>query len=286
MNSPNISSDFSTGVSIKQSEYQQRLKWLSTASKIVHLVWKLDSNNIRCVADEIMSHDVVWCRGPFCQAVMLAQSASPSLTTLYAALVAAVNSRFPDVGLLLVKRVVLQLRTAYNNRDRKKLLAASRFVAQLVNQEVAYEVLDLDVLQLLLIGHSHTTVYVAVRFCVECGSLLKERAPYRLRVILMEFRLMLRKGSLSRRAQVSIKRLLGAAKGNRFRRYSEGLEVIVEDCEGVTHEVSLLHDIRAESSLDSFQSGHAFDDECELFSRMKIGDGDGDDSGDGSSLGL
>ncbi|GER57831.1 pre-mRNA-splicing factor cwc22 [Striga asiatica] len=278
MNSPNISSDFSTGVSIKQSEYQQRLKWLSTASKIVHLVWKLDSNNIRCVADEIMSHDVVWCRGPFCQAVML----SPSLTTLYAALVAAVNSRFPDVGLLLVKRVVLQLRTAYDNRDRKKLLAASRFVAQLVNQEV----LALDVLQLLLIGHSHTTVYVAVRFCAECGSLLMERAPYRLRVILMEFRLMLGKGSLSRRAQVSIKRLLGAAKGNRFRRYSEGLELIVEDGEGVTHEVSLLHDIRAKSSLNSFQSGHAFDDECELFSRMKIGDGDGDDSGDGSSLGL
>ncbi|GER49843.1 pre-mRNA-splicing factor cwc22 [Striga asiatica] len=254
MNSPITSSDFTMGVPRKHFEYQ-RLHWLSTTSKIIDLVRKLDSDNIRRVAEEIMSHDVVWCRGPFCEAVMLAQSVSPDLSTLYAALVAAVNSRFPDVGLLLVKRVVLQLRTTYNSRNRKKMLVASRFLAQLVNQAVAYEVLALDVLQLLLIGPpSHTTVYVAVRFCVECGSLLMDRAPCRLRLILMEFRLILRKGLLSRRAQVSIKRLLGAAKGNRFRKYSEGLD-FVEDGERVTHEVSLLHDIRAESSLDSFQSG-------------------------------
>lgn len=49
-------------------------------------------------------------RGLFCRAMMKSQMASPSFTPVYAALVAVVNTKFPEIGELLLKRVILQVR--------------------------------------------------------------------------------------------------------------------------------------------------------------------------------
>jgi hypothetical protein len=46
-------------------------------------------------------------RGLFVRAVMKAQLASPGFTHIYAALVAVVNTKLPEVGELLLKRVSL-----------------------------------------------------------------------------------------------------------------------------------------------------------------------------------
>lgn len=48
-------------------------------------------------------------RGLFCRAVMKSQMASPTFTPVYSALVAVVNTKFPEIGELLLKRVILQV---------------------------------------------------------------------------------------------------------------------------------------------------------------------------------
>ena len=50
-------------------------------------------------------------RGLFCRSVMKSQMASPTYTPVFAALVAVVNTKFPEIGELLLHRLVLQARS-------------------------------------------------------------------------------------------------------------------------------------------------------------------------------
>lgn len=51
-------------------------------------------------------------RGLFCRSIMKSQMASPTYTPVFAALVAVVNTKFPEIGALLLHRLVLQARRA------------------------------------------------------------------------------------------------------------------------------------------------------------------------------
>jgi pre-mRNA-splicing factor CWC22 len=44
--------------------------------------------------------------------------ASPAFTHVFAALVAVVNTKFPELGELLLKRIILQLRRAFKRNDK------------------------------------------------------------------------------------------------------------------------------------------------------------------------
>ncbi|KAL3622339.1 hypothetical protein CASFOL_033750 [Castilleja foliolosa] len=264
---------------MENSIVYQRLKWQSMEKRINQLVSKVNISNIQPVADQIMNlqQNLITARGPFCRAIMKSQSGCPHSSDVYASLVAIINSKFPDVGLLLVKRVVLQFKEAYDHKDEKKLRKTSKFLAHLINQEVVYEVVALDVMLLLLGNPSSDNIGVAVSFCLECGqSLLCSIPHHKIDEIIREFNRVLKKGVLRKSVQVSIVRLL-AARRSRFRMYpctSHELE-LVEFGEQVTHEVSLLHDISPETSLDDFDPKSGLD-ECDMFSRMMIGSRDSD----------
>jgi len=57
-------------------------------------------------------------RGLFCRSVMTSQMASPTYTPVFAALVAVVNTKFPEIGELLLHRLVLQARALFRVRVR------------------------------------------------------------------------------------------------------------------------------------------------------------------------
>ncbi|KAL3622336.1 hypothetical protein CASFOL_033747 [Castilleja foliolosa] len=255
---------------MENSMEYQRLKWQSMEKTINQLVTKVNISNIQSVADQMMNlqQNLITARGPFCRAIMKSQSGSPQSSDVYASLVAIINSKFPDVGLLLVKRVVLQFKEAYDHKDEKKMCDTSKFLAHLINQEVVYEVVALDVMLLLLGNPSSDNIRVAVNFCFECGRFLLICAPRRtLDEIFREFNHLVKKGGLTKSDKVLILRLVVARKLG-FKRYPcirDELD-LVDDGDQVTHEVSLLHDISHETSLDYFDL-----DECELFSRMTIG---------------
>ncbi|KAK4349592.1 hypothetical protein RND71_032347 [Anisodus tanguticus] len=69
------------------------------------------------------------------------QMASPGFTDAFAALVAIVNTKFPEVDDLLLRRIMLQLQRAYKRNDKPQLLAGVKFIAHLVNQQISLELL-------------------------------------------------------------------------------------------------------------------------------------------------
>jgi pre-mRNA-splicing factor CWC22 len=135
---------------------------------------------------------------------MKAQQASPTFTHVYAALVAVINTKMPEVGELLLMRVMMQFRRAYARNDKLHCLACTKFLAHLVNQQVAHELVALQLVTLLLDKPTEDSVEVAIGFVKDVGALLTEVSPRGVHGIFERFRSILHEGTIDKRVQYSV----------------------------------------------------------------------------------
>lgn len=105
----------------KSSVEYQRLTWDALRKSINGLVNKVNATNIKNIIPELFSENLIRGRGLFCRSCMKSQMASPGFTDVFAALVAVVNTKFREVGDLLLRRIVLQLKRAYKRNDKVHL---------------------------------------------------------------------------------------------------------------------------------------------------------------------
>ncbi|KAK2441553.1 pre-mRNA-splicing factor CWC22 protein [Trifolium repens] len=238
----------------KSSPEYQRLTWDALRKSINGLVNKVNSTNITNIIPELFSENLVRGRGLFCRSCMKSQMASPGFTDVFAAMVAVVNTKFPQVGDLLLKRIVLQLKRAFKRNDKPQLLAAFKFVAHLVNQQVAHEIIALELLTVLLEKPTDDSVEVAVGFVTECGSTLQDLTPRGLHGIFERFRGILHEGEIDKRVQFLIEGLFAIRKA-KFQGYPAVRPELdlVEQEDQLTHEISLDEEIDPETSLDIFK---------------------------------
>lgn len=153
----------------KSSVAYQRISWEALRKSLNGIVNKVNVANIKAVVLEVFSENLVRGRGLFARSCLRAQAASPAFTAVYAALVAVVNTKLPQSGELILKRLIIQFRRAYRRDDKALCMSTTRFIAHLVNQQVAYEVLALQILTFLLHKPTDDSVEVAVAFLKECG---------------------------------------------------------------------------------------------------------------------
>lgn len=118
----------------KQGAEYQRLTWDALRKSLNGLINKINVANIKNILPELFQENLVRGRGLLTRSLMKSQAASPNFTAVYAALVAVVNTKFPEIGLLLLKRLVLQFRRAYKRNDKPVASAAVQFIAHLTNQ--------------------------------------------------------------------------------------------------------------------------------------------------------
>ncbi|XP_050772757.1 pre-mRNA-splicing factor CWC22 homolog isoform X2 [Gopherus flavomarginatus] len=161
----------------KNSLAYQRMSWEALKKSINGLVNKVNVSNIENIIHELLQENIVRGRGLLSRSILQAQSASPIFTHVYAAVVAIINSKFPNIGELILKRLILNFRKGYRRNDKQLCLTASKFVAHLINQNVAHEVLCLEMLTLLLERPTDDSIEVAIGFLKECGLKLTEVSP-------------------------------------------------------------------------------------------------------------
>lgn len=93
-------------------EYQEK-NWIALQKTITGLLNKVDVTNIRDIIPKFFSVNLVRGRSLFCQACLKSQMAGPGFTDVFAAVVAVINTKIPDVGHLLLKKVMFQFYRAY-----------------------------------------------------------------------------------------------------------------------------------------------------------------------------
>ena len=109
----------------KSSPEYQRQTWEALRKSLNGIINKVNVTNIGNIIPELYQENLIRGRGLLCRALMKAQLTSPGFTHVYAALVAIVNTKLPDVGLLLLRRVVFQFRRAFKRNDKVRSIIRS-----------------------------------------------------------------------------------------------------------------------------------------------------------------
>jgi len=275
----------------KTSAEYQRQTWEALRKSINGLVNKVNVGNIKNIVEELFQENLVRGRGLLVRALIRAQMASPGFTHVFAALLAVINSKLPEVGDLLIRRVILQFRRAYKRNDKIVTTAAIKFMAHLVNQKIVSELLALHVSTLLLERVTEDSIEVCVSFLQEVGQALEDLSKAGCQAIFERFRTILHEGEIDKRVQYVIEGLFETRR-KKFSDHPQVLEELdlVEDEEQITHEVDLLDDtIKGEETLNIFKAippeNYAADEaKWKLISSEILGleQDDGSDSSDDS----
>ncbi|KAI3769307.1 hypothetical protein L6452_00408 [Arctium lappa] len=131
---------------VQDSTEYQKMTWVALRKSINGLINKVNATNIKNIIPELFAENLIRGRGLFFRSCMKSQMAFPGFTDVFAALVAVVNTKFPEVGDLLLRRTILQLQRAYKRNDKPQLFVAFKFVAHLVNQQIVHELIALELL--------------------------------------------------------------------------------------------------------------------------------------------
>uniref|UniRef100_A0A674F4X7 Pre-mRNA-splicing factor CWC22 homolog n=1 Tax=Salmo trutta TaxID=8032 RepID=A0A674F4X7_SALTR len=257
----------------KSSLAYQRMSWEALKKSINGLINKVNVSNIAMIIQELLQENIVRGRGLLARSTLQAQSASATFTHVYAAVVAIINSKFPQIGELILKRLILNFRKGYRRNDKAQCLTASKFVAHLVNQNVAHEVLCLEMLTLLLERPTDDSVEVSISFLKECGLKLTEVSPRGINAIFERLRNILHESEIDKRVQYMIE-VMFAIRKDGFKDHPivpEGLDLVEED-DQFTHMLPLEDDYNQEDILNVFKMDPDFLENEEKYKAIKKGE--------------
>uniref|UniRef100_A0A669EKF7 Pre-mRNA-splicing factor CWC22 homolog n=1 Tax=Oreochromis niloticus TaxID=8128 RepID=A0A669EKF7_ORENI len=256
----------------KSSLAYQRMSWEALKKSINGLINKVNVSNIINIIQELLQENIVRGRGLLARSILQAQTASPIFTHVYAAVVAIINSKFPQIGELILKRLILTFRRSYRRNLKQQCLTASKFVAHLINQNVAHEVLCLEMLTLLLERPTDDSVEVAISFLKECGLKLTEVSPRGINAIFERLRNVLHESSIDKRVQYMIE-VMFAIRKDGFKDHPvipEGLDLVDED-DQFTHMLPLDDEYNTEDILNVFKMDPDFLENEEKYKTIKKG---------------
>ncbi|XP_053554494.1 pre-mRNA-splicing factor CWC22 homolog isoform X2 [Bombina bombina] len=256
----------------KSSLAYQRMSWEALKKSINGLINKVNVSNIGNIIQELLQENIVRGRGQLSRSVLQAQSASPIFTHVYAAVVAIINSKFPQIGELILKRLILNFRKGYRRNDK------------------AHEVLALEMLTLLLERPTDDSVEVSIGFLKESGLKLTQVTPRGINAIFERLRNILHESEIDKRVQYMIE-VMFAVRKDGFKDHpviTEGLDLVEEE-DQFTHMLPLEDDYNPEDVLNVFKMDPNFLENEEKYKTIKkeildegdsdSNDGDDDDAG-------
>lgn len=265
----------------KTTKEWQRMAWEALKKSINGLINKANSPNLKLIVPELFQENLVRGKGLFCQSIMKAQAASLPFTSIYAAMVAIVNTKLPVVGELLVKRLVLRFRKAFRRNDKAVCLSTTTFIAHLTNHQVVSEMLVAQMLMLLLHKPTDDSVEIAVNLTREVGQFLEEMNEPIARVVFDQFRNILHDSDIEKRVQYQIEVLFQQRK-DKFKdnpSIKEELDLVEEE-DQITHNLDLNGDLDGQDGLNIFKLDPEYEEHEEAYKKLKaeiLGEGSDDE---------
>jgi pre-mRNA-splicing factor CWC22 len=88
---------------------------------------QVSQKNIAKIIPEIFSENLIRGKGPLCQSLVKAQAAAIGFTNVYACLVAVVNTKLPEIGELLSKRLISSWTKSYQRNQKVSVVRCCLF---------------------------------------------------------------------------------------------------------------------------------------------------------------
>lgn len=246
------------------------MAWEALKKSINGLVNKVNTANIKFVVPELFGENLIRGRGLFCQSLLKAQHASLPFTPIYACLAAICNTKLPQVGELLVKRLILRFRKAFKRNDKAVCLSSTMFIAHLVNNQVVHEMIVAQILLLLLAKPTDDSVEIAVGLMREVGLFLEEMSPAIAHAVFDQFRNILHEADIDYRTQYMIEVLFQVRKD----KYKDNPVIkeeldLVEEEDQITHRIGLDDEIDPQDGLNVFKMDPNWEENEEEYKKLK-----------------
>lgn len=241
-------------------ETTQRFKWELLKKSIVGIINKVNASNIEHIILELFNENILRAKGVLATAIIKAQMASPTYTPIYSALTGVINTKLPEIGSLIIRRVILQFRRSYQRNDRITCFATTKFLAHLINHKILTDFFALQLLVFLLENATADAIELAVSFTIEVGQVLSEVSPAGMNLIFNKFKTILHEGEVERRVQYAIEHLFAVRK-NKFES-NPGVPKeldLVEEQDQITHVFNLDDDIDGDEALNLFKFDPDYD---------------------------
>lgn len=254
----------------KGTKEHQRIAWETLKKSINGLINKVNKSNIKEIAPALFEQNLVRGRGLYARSIMRAQAASLPFTPIYASITSIINTKLPQVGELLLSRLIVQLRKAFKRNDKTVCLSSTAFIAHLCNQQVAHEIVALQILALLLERPTDDSVEIAVGFMREVGAYLAEVSPKANNGVFERFRTILHEASIDKRVQYMIEVLFQIRK-EKFKDHQivpEELDLVEEE-DQITHYISLDDELDVQETLGIFQFDADFEENERKYTEIK-----------------
>lgn len=274
-------------ISDKTSKEYQRMAWEALKKSIQGVVNRANTSNMKYIVSEIFGENLLRGRGLLCRSLMKAAASSTPFIPIYACLAAIVNTKLPQIGELLIKRLIVQFKKAFKRNDKAVCLASSSFIAHLVNFQVCHELVVGQILLLLLNQPTDDSVEIAVSLTREVGQYLSETSPAISTAIFDQYRTILHEEDIHKKVQYSIEVLFEQRK-NGFKdnpMIPEGLDLI-EDEDLITHRVGLDDEtVDLQTGVDVFKLDPEYEQHENEYRKLKAeilgeDDGSGEEDGD------
>lgn len=274
----------------RSSPEYQRMTWDALKKSINGIINKVNISNLKNILPELFGENVIRGRGLLARALMKAQTASPGFTRVYAAMVSVINTKMPAIGELILARLINQFLRGYRRNDKSTLLSSTKFLAHLVNQQVAGEIVALQILALLLENPTDDSVEVAVGFIKECGQELGELSADAFNNVFERFRGILHEGEIDKRVQYMIENLFAIRKRGFAEFPAKVPELdLVEEEDQITHDLNLdEEELKIEEETDYFKPDPAYETNEQKYDEIRkaiLGDDDSDDDEGGGGGG-
>ncbi|KAK0284369.1 pre-mRNA-splicing factor cwc22 [Friedmanniomyces endolithicus] len=254
----------------KTSKEYQRMAWEALKKSINGMINKVSISNIKHIVPELFNENLVRGRGLFCRSIMKAQAVSLPYTPILAAMAAIVNTKLPQVGELLVNRLIIQFRKAFKRNDKSVCNSATTFLAHLINQQVAHEMLAAQILLLLLHKPTDDSVEIAVGLMKEVGHHIEEMNSQIALAVFDQFRSILHEANIDKRVQYMIEVLFQIRK-DKYKDHPAVKEELdlVEEADQITHRPGLDDQLSTEDGLNVFKFDAEFEANEEAYRKLK-----------------
>ncbi|KAG8217290.1 MIF4G-domain-containing protein [Butyriboletus roseoflavus] len=275
----------------KSSPEYQRLSWDALRKSITGIVNRVNIANIKQVVPELFSENLIRGRGLFARSVMKAQASSLPFTPVFAALVTIINTKLPQVGELVLTRLISQFRRAFKRNDknvvRLSVIQPPPSLHTSSTKPSHMKFIALQILVLLLERPTDDSIEIAVGFTREVGAFLAENSPKANATVFERFRAVLNEGTISHRVQYMIEVLMQVRK-DKYKEnpiLPEGLDLVDEE-EQITHQIQLEDDLQVQEGLNIFKFDSKYLENEEKYKAIKaeiLGENSDEESGSESS---
>lgn len=238
----------------KNSKEFQKIQWEKLKKNINGSINKANISNLKTVVVGLFQVNLNRGIGLLVKSVMKAQSLALPFSPVYASLICVLNSKIPKIGELLISRLVLQFKKAYKRNNKSLCISSTTFLAQLVNQQVAHEIVILQIIYLLLNRPTDDSLGIACSILKEVGKLLNEVSPTACSQVFEKLRRILQDGKVDKKSLYAIESLFHIRRDG-FKDHltiPEGLD-LVEDSDQIVHKIGFDDKLKANDQLNVFQ---------------------------------